>query len=757
MTRAFADSDHTGTAGIDEVALAKRLLGPEPNFARFTMLDFSQRNLVASLLRMPRYAHAAAARRTIGRPTTRDVIAPPPPADAKDSLGAMRLEFGESMVRMVELDEDDETASSTAALEGGDSAAAPRRRRAEWVFGSPDDVLPGVSRLLRPEDMAQPDDVIAAATRDDEGAALGSDGSLGPLALDTSSFSALDASGSGPALIGGVRLTSARRLHAGGQRRQNLAQLPTQSGLHQLPGGTESGADLPNAASHSRLEPTSGGSVGLYRPQAIAPPSPSRAGDAVSSARPTLPGWQAVAAIAEDRAASGFADDALTPITSDSVAELALQRSRSPNALRWAQAVPPRAPVATAGELLERSRLRGAGESSALFDAPKERVSFPRVVAAMDAMGLSPHPSGGAAASWDDADALPPRLEMSAGDWGRLNGAAGADSARPAVAASGGADAGSDSVATATTGADEPEEAPQAGGGEEASASTGVHAAGAAGGAATVAFERPAQSPLTSADVKAQSAVDAAAMEARLAAALRAAGVAIPAPPDASQQPIKMDEVRAAREAIQSAQRRRVSPHAPPLPRRESLPAQAGGETAPGVAGQAATAGGESVGRMIAAVFGRPQGNLPVGWRPQRSSWGEAMAAGAGASSSSASVPTPSAEGEPSSKLSAEEADLLADALEDRSFRAERQRALQRRQSHRAFVERQEAKRLAEAERWLLSPSRKPVVGLDAGTDGGTFDRIGAGANGARRREAEVASHGAAAGRIGESGGDERA
>ena len=88
---------------------------------------------------------------------------------------------------------------------------------------------------------------------------------------------------------------------------------------------------------------------------------------------------------------------------------------------------------------------------------------------------------------------------------------------------------------------------------------------------------------------------------------------------------------------------------------------------------------------------------------------------------------------------------------------AEAEVAMHRLEAEAAAAAEAAAFRLAEAERWLLSPSRKPVVGLDAGTDGGTFDRIGAGANGARRRDAEVASHGAAAGRIGESGGDERA
>ncbi|KAA0154509.1 hypothetical protein FNF29_02386 [Cafeteria roenbergensis] len=749
VTRAFADSDHTSTAGIDESALAKRLLGPEPPFARFTLLDFSQRNLVASLLRMPRYAHAAAARRTIGRPTTRDVIAPPPPADAKDSLGAMRLEFGEAMVRLVEPDEEDEAglAAAAAAPGGGGAPAAPQRRRAEWVFGSADDVLPGVSRLLRPEEMAQPDDFVAAATRDDEGAALGSDGALGPLALDTASFSALDAAGSGPALIGGVRLTSARRLRAAEARRQDLAQLlPAQAELGQLPAETAAGADVPAEASQPLPDRSSERRIAPRRQQAVAAPSPSRAGDAVSSARPTLPGWQAVAAIAEERAASGFADDALTPIASDALAELALERSRSPNALRWAQAVPPRAPVATAGELLERSRQRGAGEASALFDAPRERVRFPGVVAAMDAMGLSPHPGGGAAASFGADGSLPPRRLTSAGDEGRPDGAAGSAGAGQ-----------SDGAGPAAPDARRDAGAGEEGDGGAALAASRGDGASAASGAATVAFERLAQSPLSPADLEAQSAVESAAMEARLTAALRAAGVDIPATSDSGQKPIRMEDVRAARASIQSAQRRRASPHAPPPPKRDCLPEQAGGAAAPDADGQAASDGGPGVGRVIAAVFGRPQGNLPVGWRPQRSTWEEAMAAGAGPSRSSgagAALHEGNAEG---GQLSAEEADLLADALEDKSFRAERQRALQRRRSHRAFVEQLEAKRLAEAEQWLLSPTRKPVAGLDAGTDGGTFDRLEAGANRAQRRQGEVASGGAATQRIGKGSGDERA
>jgi glyoxylase-like metal-dependent hydrolase (beta-lactamase superfamily II) len=335
------DWDPTLPAAPSASKLSQELLGPQPFFAWFTMGDFSQTNMISSMMRMPEYAHAALNRRSIGRALTRDVVGLAPPADAKASLGALRLEYGDPLVELAP------------------SSTDPGKLEPRWTFGSPDDVVPGVSRILPPEFMATPQNVLEATTRDDrEGP---SDGLPAP--PDMLAFDPSDVSSSGSALLGGVPSDRLRSLVA-------------------------------SASTRTLLPPNDAVQVGEEQRASLAPVNrraPLHSGEVVSQAQPTLPGWKRVASIMHRREQQGRPDNARTPAVYDSVAEHAMVMSRSPRRLEWAQAVPSRPPVPPAPAIAARVREQQSQPSKLkpILDAPTEALRMPRVVEAMDKLGMS--------------------------------------------------------------------------------------------------------------------------------------------------------------------------------------------------------------------------------------------------------------------------------------------------------------------------------------------------------------------------------
>jgi len=640
-------------------------------------MDFSQRNLVASLMRQPRYAHAAAERRAIGRPASRAASAASVPADAKASLGELRLGYGDPLVRL----------------------AGPDRDRAEWTFGSPDDVLPGVSRLLG-DDMARPEQLLAAATADDDDGRGG--GGTGPASLDAATYSPLDASRSGAALIGGVTLRSAAALLSTERRRRAAAAAALPA-----PRAADATPTLPSASEPHGLEPA----VPAQPPAAAgrprrdpAVPSPSRAGEAVTEARPTVPGWQGAALIAAQRAAGGFPDTAATPVRFDSLAELALRRARSPARLRWAQAALPRPAVPPAGDILEALREQARAEAEAeaeatpgregegaLFGAPTERVRGRAVLRALEDAGFG----------------VPDQLKGAVREAG-AEGEAGAD--RDAETA--------ESLRRAKPSGDVaalPRPLWLEAGGEDDLPGLAELEARA------LQDQRPDLPSVGSDDVAAQRLVDSRAMDARLAASLASVGIVAEEEAEEERQGREAEEagvsgrrpegsrepgsdVRKAWAAMEAERQRRLTRH--------EVPAEGAGAGRPARDDEdAEEARAGALGSAMAAVFGRPELTVPVGWEPAESRWERARAASASTSAASGAT----APGRRDDDGLAELAAAAVDAEEDATFRRERRSALARRRRHRAFVEEAEQKRLAEAERWLGLPGRKPVPGIDAG------------------------------------------
>lgn len=695
VVRTFLDSDYTSPTEIDPYRLGRALLGPEPPFAWFTGFDFSQRNMIASMLRMPQYRHAASARRTIGRATTRDVIGLSHPADAKHRLAAVRLGNDDPLVRLVP--------RSPSGAEGGADAAlrsaAPVQLSAEWTFGTPDDIVPGVSRLLRHEGMLTPEDVLASATRDDrdELTATGPAGA-GATEPDLVGFNARDPCQSGSALIGGMRpatVTRLRRQEA--KRRWEQAVLASQAAIaagnerpqNLLPRRTSSGAAM---VSHARqaAPPQKVLAPGLPLARdarmAIGSERILAAGLALTNPRPTLPGWEAVSAIAAQRAAAGMADSALTPVASDSVAELALHRSRSPLRLRWSQLAPSRPPVPPAPVLLEALREQASVTSLRQLTAPpRERVRAPGLLRALEAMGVT-EPGSVAHGEWEE-DGAPAKA------WESMP-----IEPRPVWWPK---DANCSGTGASTSTDDDVEEDEEGPDRESA-------------GARQQQYEAPAieDAPLDASHLAAQHAVTPAALAERLSESLRFAGIDFQGKDVAEGGGISSEAVEAARTALAKARRARITMH--PVPTADQELREDGR-----VATRANEGGGGEL--TLSDVFAQLSGahkSSPPQQGLERSTLGGVMASMHRSSSAidatRLAIRPLKLEGisdeEEQLRLAAED---LVDAEEDSRFRTERRRALQRRKQLREFVEKREQQRLSDAQAWLDSKTRARVPEID--------------------------------------------